>query len=580
MSIIFEKLRYKNFLGAGNSPIEIQLDRSKSTLIIGSNGSGKSSGVLDGIHFALFGKPFRDIKKNQLINTINNKQCVVEIWFSIGSKKYRVVRGIKPDVFEIYCDSKIVEQVADARDHQRMLEEQILHMNSRTFSQVVLLSVANFKPFMQLDAKDRRDVIEDILDIRVFSAMNQVLKEKNSTLREHVNTVENNIEVNRQKIDIQRKYIETLNSDQEAKERELTALIESATKNISDLESRIEDHAAAIEDLDTKITDDAAVRQKRNSLSPILVPLKARVSRLEETIEFYASNSSCPTCLQDIDSAIKDQQTATTRDKMTEVLSAVEKLNAQLEAIQIRESEILEVKRLIATETTAIQQINSQIIAEQTYIRKLNNELNSISKLTGSIDAEKDKLSDLSSGMDNLIRQKSELSQRKQYLDIAGTLLKDSGIKTRIIEQYLPVINKLINKYLEVMGVWISFHLDGEFKETIKARYRDTFTYNSFSEGEKQRIDLAILFTWRTIAKMKNSVSSNLLVMDEILDKCLDFDGVEQVVQLLDTLGEGTNIFVISHKVDLLYDKFHSTLAFEKHNNFSQIRQASALTES
>jgi DNA repair exonuclease SbcCD ATPase subunit len=569
--IIFKKLKYCNFLGAGNSPIEIILNKNRTTLVIGTNGSGKSSGLLDGLTFALFGKPFRSIKKAQLINTINLKKCLVEVEFSIGTKEYIVKRGIKPDVFEIWIDGKLMDQVADVREHQRMLEEQILHMNFRTFNQVVLLSVSNFKPFMQLDTSDRRAVIEDILDIGVFSDMNDALKKRISVLKETTKTIDGNIEVQKQKVELQKKYVETLSLDHVVKQNELINAIDVATKQIDELESKIIPHTTAIEEFSDMISDESVVSAKWTKLYPFTVPLQGKLDALKETIEFYSENEHCPTCTQPINPEFKDDQISTTQTKLIEATNAIEKLQSQLDSIKQRELEIAEIKKKINLESVAIQTINNQIISEQTYIKRLNTELNNISKSTGNIDQERDKIKDLAAAAMNLVRQKSELSEKKQYYDIATTLLKDSGIKTKIIDQYVPVMNKLINKYLGAMDTWISFNLDSEFNETIKSRHRDTFSYASFSEGEKQRIDLAILFTWRTIAKMKNSVSCNLLVFDEILDKCLDGNGTDQVVSLLDTLGEGTNVFVISHKVAELQDKFHSTLKFEKVNNFSQL---------
>lgn len=569
--VIFTKLTYRNFLGAGNAPVVIQLDRNRTTLVMGINGSGKSSGLLDGLTFGLFGKPFRSIKKAQLINTINLKKCLVEVEFSIGTKEYVIKRGIKPDVFEIWVDGNLLDQVADIREHQRMLEEQILHMNFRTFNQVVLLSVANFKPFMQLDAADRRAVIEDILDIGVFSDMNDTLKKKVSVLREMTKTIDGNIDVQRQKVEVQKKYVETLSLDQEAKQKEIAESIASASSNIDELEVKITLHTSVIDLLSATIEDESAVKTKWKKLYPITLPLQGKLDSLKETIKFYSDNEHCPTCSQSIDVILKEQQIEYNHNKLNEVSVAIEKLQSQLDDIAVREKDIAEIKKKINQESTSIQTINNQIISEQNYIKRLNNELNGISKSTGNITQEKEKVKDLAEAAMNLVRQKSELSEKKQYFDIAATLLKDSGIKTKIIDQYVPVINKLINKYLGSMDTWISFNLDSEFNETIKSRYRDTFSYASFSEGEKQRIDLAILFTWRTIAKMKNSVSCNLLVFDEILDKCLDGTGTEQVVQLLETLGEGTNVFVISHKVAELQDKFHSSIKFEKVNNFSQI---------
>lgn len=570
--IFFKKLTYRNFLGAGNAPVVILLNKNRTTLVMGANGSGKSSGLLDGLTFGLFGKPFRSIKKNQLINTINLKKCLVEVEFSIGTKEYVVKRGMKPDVFEIWIDGKLLDQVADVREHQRMLEEQILHMNSRTFNQVVLLSVANFKPFMQLDAADRRAVIEDILDIGVFSDMNDTLKKKASVLRELSKTIDGNIDVQRQKVDIQKKYVETLSLDQESKQNELIEAISTSTRQINEFEEKITNHTQIIDALSETIDDESSVISKRNKLSGYNLPLQTKLSTLKETIDFYSDNEHCPTCAQTIDSLIKKNQLITTQTKLDEVCVAIDKLQTQLDNIKIREAEITEIKKKINQESSVIQSINNQIISEQNFIKRLNNELNGISKASGNIDQEKEKIKELAEVAMSLVRQKSELSEKKQYFDIAATLLKDSGIKTKIIDQYVPVMNKLINKYLGAMDTWISFHLDSEFNETIKSRHRDSFSYASFSEGEKQRIDLAILFTWRTIAKMKNSVNTNLLVMDEIIDARLDTAGVEHVIRLLETLGEGTNVFVISHKVAELQDKFHATLEFEKINNFSTIK--------
>lgn len=569
--IIFKTIKYQNFLGAGNAAIEIQLNKSKTTLVTGKNGSGKSSGLLDGITFGLFGKPFRDIKKNQLINTINGKKCLVQITFSIGTKEYLVKRGIKPDVFEIHIDGKLLDQVAGVVEYQKILEEQILQMNLRTFKQVVLLSVANFKPFMQLDAKERRLVIEDILDINIFSLMNDALKKRVSVLQESIRTVDNSIDVHKQKIEVQKRYVDTLCVDKQAKEEELTNEIAGANKKIDELESQIETHNKEIEELLGTISDADTISAKITKLTPIASPLQGKLDTLKKKIEFYSATEVCPTCSQDIDDSVKKKKVEDYEKKIEEVNTAIDKLQAQLDDIRKREGEIVQVKRTIATTQQKIQSINNTIIAEQQYIRRLNNELNGLIKSTGNIEQEKAKIKELSESAMVCVKQKSELSETKQYYDIASTLLKDSGIKTKIIDQYVPIINKLINRYLDLMGVWINFTLDSEFNETIKSRYRDTFTYSSFSEGEKQRIDLAILFTWRMIAKMKNSVSTNLLVMDEIVDKCLDHAGVESVAQILESLGDGTNVFVISHKVEELQDKFTSTLSFDKVNNFSQI---------
>lgn len=571
MWITFEKIKYKNIMSVGNAPIEIQLDKSQSTLIIGKNGASKST-MIESLSFVLFGKPFRSIKKGQLVNSINKKQCLVEIWFSAGGKNYYVKRGIKPDVFEIHCEGKLIDQISDVRDYQRKLEQEILHMNFKTFSQVVILSISNFKPFMQLETKDRREVIEDILDIKVFGEMNKVLSNRVKSLREQITTVDNSIDVNKQKLEIQKSYIDTLNQDKDSKKRELESLIDETNSKIAVLEEQISIHTGKIEKLEIEITDESVIRQKRTKLSPMSSQLKLKINSIQETLDFYQTNSICPTCSQEIDDEVKHTHISSNSEKIKNINEGLNKLSIQIEEINVREQEILVIKDEIHSISGKIQTINSQIIAEQQYIRRLNQEIISISKVNDSIEKEKEKLKSIKDATKELLKQKSELSESKQYLDIAATLLKDSGIKTKIIEQYVPVINTLINKYLAVMDTWISFNLDGEFNETIKSRYRDDFTYYSFSEGEKQRIDLAILFTWRTIAKMKNSVSCNLLIMDEVADKALDAEGVDYLVKLLHTLGEGTNTFVISHKVDLLFDKFHSVIEFEKVKNFSQIK--------
>lgn len=571
MWITFEKIKYKNIMSVGNAPIEIKLDKSPSTLIIGKNGASKST-LIESLSFVLFGKPFRSIKKGQLVNSINKKQCLVEIWFAAGGKNYYVKRGIKPDIFEIHCEGKLIDQVSDARDYQRKLEQEILHMNFKTFSQVVILSISNFKPFMQLETKDRREVIEDILDIKVFGEMNKVLSGRVKSLKEQISTVDNSIDVNKQKLEIQKDYITTLNQDKESKKQELECLVEETNTKIVALEARVSIHTGEIGELELEISDESSVRQKRAKLTPMSIQLKSKINSLQETLDFYQTNSVCPTCSQEIDDAVKHSHVSSNTEKIQNINDGLNKLSKQIEEISEREKEISSIHDRIREISGKIQSINSQIIAEQQYIRRLNQEIISISKVNDNIEKEKEKLKDIQTATKELLKQKAELSESKQYLDIAATLLKDSGIKTKIIDQYIPVINTLINKYLAVMDTWISFNLDGEFNETIKSRYRDDFTYYSFSEGEKQRIDLAILFTWRTIAKMKNSVSCNLLIMDEVADKALDFEGVDYLVKLLHTLGEGTNTFVISHKVDLLFDKFHSVIEFEKVKNFSQIK--------
>lgn len=571
--IIFEKIRYKNLIGVGNAPVEIDICRNKTTLVIGVNGQGKST-FLEAISFALFGTPFRKIKKALLINSINKKQCLVEIWFSIGTHKYYIKRGIKPDIFEIYIDDKKLEQVGSTIDYQNMLESSILQMNQKTFNQVVLLSTVHIKPFMQMEAKERRDVIEDILDIRIFTEMNKVLKRRKDSIKEKVAMVEGNIDVQKRKIEIQTNYINTLKADNKKKKEELSVSVNEIDKNIQTLEHQISLMQTDLDSLHEKISDRDSITQKKTKISNFKAPLSAKIKALQETVDFYSENDVCPTCSQQIEGEVKEHQIKKSGDKISEINIAIEKLHIQLNDIADRETEIRNIITIINEKQQEINQTNNQIRVDQGYLRRIMNELNSLNENSGNLDNEEEKLVDYNEAVTNLLRQKSELSESNQYIDVAATLLKDSGIKTLVINQYLPVINKLINQYLATMDIWISFHLDGEFNETIKSRDRDSFTYYSFSEGEKQRIDLAILFTWRTIAKMKNSVSCNLLVFDEVLDKALDQAGTEQVVSLLNTLGDNTNVFVISHKVEELQDKFRGVIKFEKVNNFTQISQS------
>lgn len=570
MNIIFKKIEYKNLLGVGNAPVTIILDKNSCTLIAGKNGQGKST-VLEAISFVLFGTPFRKIKKGLLVNSINKKQCLVEIWFSIGTNNFRIKRGIKPDIFEIYKNDVKIEQSGSAIDHQHMLEETILHMNQKTFNQIVLLSTVHIKPFMQMEAKDRRDVIEDILDIRIFTEMNKVLKNRATALKETLSTIDGNIDVQRRKIELQQEYINTLKTDNNKKQKELYASIEDANKKIETLEKSLSFITESTNSLYDAVADATTVSNKKNKLSSLVSPMVSKVNQLKETIDFYTTNDTCPTCTQGISSDVKTAHVEKAESKIDEINVAVEKIRDQLNDLSTREKEIQNTNSLINQKNKEIQEINNQIIIEQNYIRRLNNELNSLTTSNGSIDNEAKTLVQYEEAIKNLIRQKAELTEKKQNFEIAATLLKDSGIKTQIIDQYIPVVNKLINHYLTSMDTWISFHLDSEFNETIKSRHRDDFTYFSFSEGEKQRIDLAIIFTWRMIAKMKNSVSCNILFFDEVLDKALDDEGVDYIIQLLETLGENTNVFVITPKYKILQDKFKHMIMFEKINNFSCI---------
>ena len=568
--IKFQKVRWKNFLSTGAQFTEVQLDRSTTTLIIGENGAGKST-ILDAICFSLFNKGFRSISKGQLINSVNGKQCLVEIEFSIGSKDYKVIRGVKPNIFEIHLNGEMVNQDAAARDYQKYLEEHVLKLNYKSFTQIVILGSASFTPFMQLSSSNRKDIIEDLLDIRIFSAMNDVLKDKMSELKTKISDFENRIELGKSKAKIQQDYIKTLEDDKNKKVAEIEKIISDTKIEISAHASDVEALQSEIQVLEEKIADEEDNIKKRNKLTILYDKLLDKIKKAQEEIAFYNDHDVCPTCSQQIGEDTKGDHIHGHELKIDEVTKAIEDLDSQIEEIRVRMDVIDEVKKDISSKTSGVVNANNKIITAQDYISKLQKDLDAASENKGNIDEEKAKLKVIAKEVVGLAEDKAKVLEDKQYHEIASVLLKDTGIKTTIIKQYLPAINKLVNKYLQAMEFFVSFELDESFDEVIKSRHRDEFSYASFSEGEKQRIDLALLFTWRTIAKMKNSASTNLLMLDEVFDSSLDVNGTDFVMNLLNTLGEETNVFVISHKGDQLFDKFRSVLKFEKYQNFSRI---------
>ena len=568
--IKFQKVRWKNFLSTGAQFTEVQLDRSTTTLIIGENGAGKST-ILDAICFSLFNKGFRSISKGQLINSVNGKQCLVEIEFSIGSKDYKVIRGVKPNIFEIHLNGEMVNQDAAARDYQKYLEEHVLKLNYKSFTQIVILGSASFTPFMQLSSSNRKDIIEDLLDIRIFSAMNDVLKDKMSELKTKISDFENRIELGKSKAKIQQDYIKTLEDDKNKKVDEIENIISDTKIEISAHASDVTALQSEIQVLEEKIADEEDNIKKRNKLTILYDKLLDKIKKAQEEIAFYNDHDVCPTCSQQIGEDTKGDHIHGHELKIDEVTKAIEDLDAQIEEIRVRMDAIDEVKKDISSKTSGVVNANNKIITAQDYISKLQKDLDAASENKGNIDEEKAKLKVIAKEVVGLAEDKAKVLEDKQYHEIASVLLKDTGIKTTIIKQYLPAINKLVNKYLQAMEFFVSFELDESFDEVIKSRHRDEFSYASFSEGEKQRIDLALLFTWRTIAKMKNSASTNLLMLDEVFDSSLDVNGTDFVMNLLNTLSEETNVFVISHKGDQLFDKFRSVLKFEKYQNFSRI---------
>lgn len=568
--IIFKKCRWKNFLSTGNSYTEIDLTQSNNTLIIGQNGAGKST-ILDALTFGLFGKPFRKINKPQLINSINNSNCVVEVEFSIGKKYYKVVRGIKPNIFEIYCDSTLVNQDAKAKDYQEHLEKFILKWNLKAFTQIVILGSASFVPFMQLSPADRRTIIEDLLDIEIFSSMNTIVKNKLSAVKDSQKDNEYNMNLAAEKINLQKQNIEehkkNRQSEAEKKNEELeknVAFIEKTTKDISLIQKHIDV-------LLTKISDKELIENKNKKLFQIEVRLENNTKKLKKEIEFYENNDNCPTCEQLIDSAHKEKHIHEKTNKLEEIETASKKLDEEINKLNEKLNVILDIQKNINSHQSEIIKLNTQVTQTNLYNQKLLKEITDITQKQDELENDNSKLKELKKSLEEFVEIAKKLSEQKQYYEFAATLLKDTGIKTKIIKQYLPIMNKLINKYLTAMDFFVNFNLNENFEETIKSRHRDVFSYASFSEGEKMRIDLALLFTWRQIAKIKNSTNTNLLILDEVFDSSLDGIGTEEFLKLLNTLDNDTNVFVISHKGDQLFDKFRSVIKFEKKNNFSQV---------
>ena len=567
--IKFKVIRWQNFLSTGAHPTEVRFDKSPTTLIVGENGAGKST-ILDALCFALFNKPFRNINKPQLVNSINGKNMLVEVEFSIGIKDYKICRGGKPTVFEIYLNGELLNQDAAAKDYQKYLEEHVLKLNYKSFTQIVILGSASFTPFMQLPAAHRREVIEDLLDIKIFTVMNTVLKDKANDVKVKLTDLENKIELGKSKVKIQQDYIKTLEEDKQKKVEDVQKRISEANAEIAQLQLNVATEQSGASDLESSIGDGAEKRHKRIEVGTLLRKLSERIKTQEKHVSFYDEPDVCPTCNQSLEAEVKENAKAAHQHKISEIEFAVQTLTEQLDAIETRLDEIALVEEKIAQHKSAIINLNTRIIASQNYIQKLNQDIPTAGADVSKLAEEQSKLKAIAKEVVVHSEAKSTLVEERHYLEIASLLLKDTGIKTKIIKQYLPVINKLVNKYLQAMDFFISFEIDEAFNEKIKSRHRDEFSYASFSEGEKAKIDLALLFTWRTIARMKNSASTNLLMLDEVFDGSLDINGTDFVMTILNTIGEDNNIFIISHK-DALFDKFRSVIKFEKKNGYSQI---------
>ena len=566
--INFKYVRWKNFLSTGNQFIEIQLDKNPTTLIIGENGAGKST-ILDALCFGLFGKPFRTISKNQLVNSVNNSSTSVEVEFTIGTRHYKVIRNIKPNKFEIYQNDKLMSLEANVRDYQKILEQQILKLNYRSFTQVVILGSSTFVPFMQLRSTHRREVVEEILDIQIFSTMNVLLKQKMKSVVEELREIEYQYDIISEKISLQENYIDDIQKNKDDIIKEKESAFNTNKYHIREKTEEIESLEGDSKLLADDLIGEEQNKEKRSKLKDISVTLNDKFDRNRKMIFFLKDNDDCPTCKQHIDETFKSETIKEKNEQQKELSKGLTKLHDQLERLDTYVDTHKAARKFIRENDIEIAKLKSSVTELEKFNAKLQQEINILTSGTVSEDDTK-KLDRYKRDEIKIERQKSDLKDEKSYLDAIKVILQDTGIKTKIIKQYLPVMNNLINKYLTSMEFYVNFTLNENFEETIKSRYRDEFTYSSFSEGEKMRIDLSLLFTWRAIAKMKNSANTNLLILDEIFDSSLDGTGTDEFLKILNTLGD-ENVFVISHKQDVLADKFKSTIKFEKVKNFSHV---------
>jgi len=572
--IIFKKVKFKNFGSFGNYFTEIDLQANRKNLVSGSNGHGKSFAFLDSITFGLYGKPFRKINIPQLVNTINEKNCLVEVEFDIGDDSYLVRRGIKPKIFEIHKNGNLIDQNAKAKDYQRFLEETILKMNYKSFTQVVILGSSSFIPFMQLPAADRRSVIEDILDINIFSSMNGLLKEKVATHREELRDYDYRLDLMREKINVQRNYINTLKNKSDVELNSFLSELDTTDELIESTQKKIHELTKECDDLLNQApkSKDETIK-KLTKMQTLHGQMKSNINKINESIDFFDENDNCPTCFQKID---KDSESIVQyidgrKTKLTEIEDGIDKIEELIEDEKKYLTKLEDLSTKVQKKQEKISELNKQLYSANNYKSKLQKKIEELKK-SGPEDKEaQKKIEEFEFELKELESSKKDIIEELYLYDIAASMLKDSGIKRKIIQHYLPVMNKLINKYLSAMDFFANFTLDEEFNETIKSRYRDTFSYMSFSEGEKLRIDLALLLAWREVARIKNSANTNILILDEVFDSSLDSVGTEEFLKLLETISSNAHVFVVSHKADQLVDKFDAMITFEKKNNFSKM---------
>jgi len=568
--IHFKSCEWQNFLSTGNDPIKILLDRSPTTLIVGQNGAGKST-LLDALSFGLFGRAHRDINKAQLVNSINQKGSVVTVEFTTGGSEFKIVRAIKPNRFEIWQNGNMINQASNVRDYQQFLEQNILKLNHKSFHQVVVLGSSSFIPFMQLPAWSRRAVIEDLLDINIFSKMNMLLKERNSKIREELTDINHQIDIIKTKIDSQSKYIknlQSLNKDQiegkqssiEVHKLEIKKLFEESKDLSKNLTASISSEEKQSQHLLKKVSEMNSFDMQFNN----------KIHDMVEESRFYEENDNCPTCTQPLELDFKGDKIRQEENKLTTLNDGMKKLIEEITKQEELISVMDRVSKKMYEMNVEVSKLETSIEELDKYSNNIHEEIKSLqNKQTDGKDIEK-QLEQLKVDLEETKVERDKIIDQQKYVDVLRTILNDKGAKANIIRKYVPIMNTLINQYLQSMDFFISFHLDEEFNETVKSRFRDTFNYNNFSEGEKMRIDLALLFTWRQIAKMKNSVNTNLLVLDEIFDSSLDGQGTDDFFKIIKTMTK-ENIFIISHKGDILFDRFTNIIKFEKHQNFTQL---------
>ena len=568
--IIFKSIRWKNFLSTGNAFSEIRLDASPATLIVGANGAGKST-FLDAMCYALFNKPFRKITISQLVNAVNEKDLLVELDFTIGSREYMVRRGRKPNVFEIYLNGTKTKEEASSVEQQKYLEQSILGLNYKSFTQVVVLGSSCFVPFMQLTPPNRREVIEDLLDIRIFSTMNGILKEKCKLIRESIREVEYQFELAKNKVETQQALIEHLKEQSNANTSRRKAEIENLEIEIKDITKSVDEDLELSKSYEDSLKEYANVDASLSQLRIYESRFKDKQKAFKKEYKFFESNEHCPTCQQAITEELRTNKKSGITDQLTQIEAATEQLKGELDDILVKISNKNEIVQELSKTQQAISEAQREIQYRKRQIKAIEKKIDEATGSNSSLKKEKDKLKQLAK--DGLKVEESLLDEKKvrDNYNTVTNMLRDTGIKSTIIKKYLPIMNQLINRYLKELDFYVSFELDENFLETIKSRFRDEFSYASFSEGEKMRIDLALLFTWRTIAKMKNSANTNLLILDEIFDSSLDVSGTDDFLKILHTVSDKTNVFVISHKTESLQDKFASTLSVEKKQNFSVI---------